>query len=281
MNMNSKLLAFTACLLIGCACAQDNQSLYTGLAEIGSSLNNTEFPPMPPYPAYLQQLIDGAQDCSFIRIPSNNHVLNEPLYVNKNITLFGSPFAVINAQRTSQILRIDNSKVRVTMEHFLVIHGKGDYGGAIASQAKSLTIRGCSFSGNLAEYGAAIYQKGGNLKIEDSTFDEDNATVWGAAVYDERGDMQVESSKFTQNPESYVIYVNGTHIRNVNASIIDCYVSDNPGPYNDRTSGSGGAIVCVNPSPNMIPITSFRPGKSRNLNSKMSSPRLFRTSRRG
>ena len=62
------------------------------------------------------------------------------------------------------------------------------------------------FLDNLANYGAAIYQKGGNLQIEDSTFEGNNATIWGAAIYDDGGDMQVESSKFTQNPGSHVVY---------------------------------------------------------------------------
>ena len=136
-------------------------------------------------------------------------------------------------QGTSQILKIDNPKVNVTMENFLLMHGKGDYGGAITSQAKSLTIKDCRFLDNLANYGAAIYQKGGNLRIMDSTFERNNATGWGAAIYDEGGDMQVESSKFTQNPGYHVICVNGTQPKKVKVSIIDCNVSNNPGPYND------------------------------------------------
>jgi hypothetical protein len=49
----------------------------------------------------------------------------------------------------------------------------------------------------LAEYGAAIYQKEGNLQVIGSTFELNNATGWGAAIYDSSGDMRVESSKVT------------------------------------------------------------------------------------
>ena len=77
----------------------------------------------------------------------------------------------------------------VTLKNFLVMHGKGDYGGAITSQAQSLTIKDCRFLDSLANYGAAIYQKGGELQIMDSTFEGNNATIWGTAIYDEGGDI--------------------------------------------------------------------------------------------
>jgi hypothetical protein len=132
------------------------------------------------------------------------------------------------------------------MENLLLMHGSGDYGGAISSQAKSLTIRDCMFLNSSANYGAAIYQKGGELQIEGSTFKNNNATEWGAAIYDNGGNMRVESSRFTQNPGSYVVCFNGTQPRQAQVSIRNCNISNNPGPYNDRTCGFGGAIVCVN-----------------------------------
>jgi hypothetical protein len=134
----------------------------------------------------------------------------------------------------------------LTAENFLFIHGRGDYGGAITSQAGSLTVRDCRFLDNLANYGAAIYQKGGNLNVEDSTFEGNNATIWGAAICEESGDMQVESSKFTQNPGSLVICANGTRPRQAMVLIRDCNISDNPGPYTTRSSGFGGAVACKN-----------------------------------
>ncbi len=125
------------------------------------------------------------------------------------------------------------------------MHGKGYYGGAIASQAKSLIIKDCRFSDNLANCGAAIYQKGGNLRIVDSSFENNNATDWGAAIYDEGGDMQVESSKFTQNPGIHVICINGTRPMQANVLIKDCNVSNNPGVYG-RTCDPSGAVSCTN-----------------------------------
>ncbi|MGE5373395.1 MAG: right-handed parallel beta-helix repeat-containing protein [Phycisphaerales bacterium] len=217
--MGLKLLTLTACLIIGSACAQD---------------------------VSLQKLIDDANDSSSIPIPSGGYVLSEPLHINKNITLVGSPFAYIDARGASQILQADNPKANVTIVNILFMNGSGDYGGAIASQAKSLTIKGCSFLDNLAYYGAAIYQMGGNLQVIESTFEGNNATIWGAAIQDEAGDVLVESSKFTQNTGSRVIYVNGTHPKQARVSVRDCDISENPGPYSDLSSGFSGAIVCEN-----------------------------------
>ncbi len=56
----------------------------------------------------------------------------------------------------------------------------------------------------------------------------------------------MESSTFTQNPGSYVLYINGAKPMQAQVSIRKCEVSNNPGPYNDLNSGFGGAIVCKN-----------------------------------
>jgi hypothetical protein len=70
-----------------------------------------------------------------------------------------------------------------------------------------------------------------DLRVADSSFKLNNATIWGAAIYDAGGDMKVESSTFTQNPECHVICFNGTQPKQAKVSIIDCNVSNNPGQY--------------------------------------------------
>jgi hypothetical protein len=253
----SKLFTLAVCLLISGACAQDNQDYDrlravlndSGIGcspNVGSNTGSTELGSRPKLDiSVLQKLIDDASDGSSIET-EDDYVSSQPLHINKNITLVGSPTSIIDAQGTSQILRIDNPKANVTLGNFAFVHASGDYGGAIASLAKSLTLKDCRFSDSLANYGAAIYQKGGNLRIMDSSFEANNATIWGAAIYDNSGDMQVESSEFTQNPGSYVICFNGTQPRQAQVSIRNCNVSNNPGPYNDMCVGFGGAIVSIN-----------------------------------
>ena len=112
--MDFKPFALIACLLIGNACAQGNQSLYTGLnnSDIGSSpnvgyiLNRTDPATLARLDVSLQKIIDDASDNSSTPIPSGNYILSESLHVNKSITLISSSFALIDAQKTSQMLQI-------------------------------------------------------------------------------------------------------------------------------------------------------------------------------
>jgi hypothetical protein len=238
------------CVLIGIACISLctalNDSAIGSSPDIGSNLNSTELGSRPMLDIYfLQKLVDDASDGSSVTI-KDDYVSSVPLHIDKNITLTGSPIAYIDGQGTSQILKIDNPKVSVTLENFLVMHGKGDYGGAISSQAKSLTINECRFLDSSANYGAAIYQKGGNLQVRDSTFEGNNATIWGSAIYGNSGDVQVESSQFAHNPGCHVICFNGSRPKKVNVLIKECSVSDNEGAYNEHGVGHGGAIACAN-----------------------------------
>jgi hypothetical protein len=130
--MGLKLFALTVYLLIGSACAQGHD-----LNDLGSNLNSTELLRLD---VPLQKLIDDASDGSSITIPLADYNLSEPLCINKNVTLTGSPFAFIDAQGTSQVLQIDNPRANVSLKNFLLSNGTGDYGGAINSNAKSLTI---------------------------------------------------------------------------------------------------------------------------------------------
>ena len=180
--MDLKLFVLSACLLVGGACAQDNQdykSHYAGLDDfgVGSSLNSTGSAYQPG--SDIQKLIDDAPEGSSIEMPADHYVLAEPLHINKNVTITASPFFVLYAQWASQLLEIDNPKVSVNIEKLVFFRGKGDFGGAITSQAKSLTIKNCWLVDCLAEYGAAIYQNGGNLEIVGSFFELNNASIGG------------------------------------------------------------------------------------------------------
>ena len=100
--MDLKLLVLAASLLIGGACAQDNQdynSPYTGLNDsgivcslnVGSDLSGTELGSRPKLDiSVLQKLIDDASDGSSIET-EDDYISSQPLHINKNVTLVGSP----------------------------------------------------------------------------------------------------------------------------------------------------------------------------------------------
>jgi hypothetical protein len=124
MYSHLKLLALATCLLISGAYAQDNQSLYTGLIGVGSNLNSTELGYLPRADVPLQTLIDKTSDGATVTVTLANYALSQPLRISKNITLVGAPFAYIEGQGASQILKIDNPKVSVIMEGFLFIYSE-------------------------------------------------------------------------------------------------------------------------------------------------------------
>ena len=132
-------------------------------------------------------------------MPPATYALSQSICIKKNITLVGSPFACIDGQEANQILNIDNPKANVSVENILFTHGNGYDGGAIASQARSLTIKNCSFYDNMANNGSGVYQKSGNLKVVNSTFKDNKAIYWGTAVYGKGGDVQLENSTFDHN----------------------------------------------------------------------------------
>jgi len=147
------------------------------------------------------------------------------------------------------------------------VNGKGDYGGAITSKAKSLTLYNCSFINNLANYGAGVYQNGDRLSIENSVFTHNyaaskggavyanytgknsplvvksckfyrnNVTNIGAAIYAECKKLDIESSELSRNGGTTALYAS-------NSSVLlrECNVSANLGPNNMRQNGHVGGI---------------------------------------
>jgi len=222
--MNLKLFVLAACLLAGSAYAQGNQD--SSLNDFGTS-SNMDDTELSRADTSLQSLIDLVSDGASVELLPDTYVLSQPISINKNITLVGSPFVHIDGSGTSQILNIDNPKANVTIENVLFTHGNGSDGGAIANQARSLTIKNCSFYDNMANNGSGVYQKSGNLKIVNSTFKDNKATHWGTAVYCKGGDVQLENSTFDHNFGLGVIIIRNEEPDQANVLIKGCSVSNN------------------------------------------------------
>ncbi len=62
------------------------------------------------------------------------------------------------------------------------------YGGAIFSESGSIEIDSCTFTGNKADFGGAIYTKM-SLKITDCSFEYNSSTEDGAAVHCQRAEL--------------------------------------------------------------------------------------------
>ena len=269
-----KMLVLVASLLMLCGAhaqldgfdktLQSDLELKENYGSFCTSLNGTEFSSLPRPEVFLQRRIDGANDRALIRIPPGLYVLSEPLHINKNVTIIGTLFTVINARRNCEILQIDNPNASVNIRHIAFVNGRGDYGGAISSKAKSLILERCVFSDNQANYGAGVYQKEGRLCIRNSLFNhnyaaskggavyvsasgpltvkncrfyKNNVTSIGAAIYAEHKDICIESSDMGRNGGTATLYASNSSVL-----LSGCNISGNLGPNNMRMYGDGGGI---------------------------------------
>jgi predicted outer membrane repeat protein len=110
-------------------------------------------------------------------------------------------------------------------------------GGGIFSRVSSPTVRGCTFSGNQADYGAGIYHYDGHspLTLEDSVFTDNTAAVGGGGVYNATDvSAAITGCTFSQNTgENY-----GGGIYNYQAGEIE--VTDTS--FDANTGGNGGGM---------------------------------------
>lgn len=77
----------------------------------------------------------------------------EPLDINKNITIVGDRFSVIDTSRSCKLSNIENPYAAVTIKNVILANGKGDDGGIIDSNAKNLTLVNCALSNSIANDG--------------------------------------------------------------------------------------------------------------------------------
>ena len=104
------------------------------------------------------------------------------------------------------------------------------YGGAIFNSNIPVTISKCTFEGNIADYGGAIYNQS-ELTITESDFTGNAADAGGAIYNDYSGDLTINKSEFTRNNGG-----TGGAIYNVSAlSVSSCSFRSNNATY-------GGAI---------------------------------------
>jgi predicted outer membrane repeat protein len=248
---------------------QSDIGLNESYASPCTSLNDTEFSSLPRPGLHLQKLVNEADDGLSVSIPSGYYPLSpgETIHIAKNLTLVGDGLVIIDARREGSILSLDNPRASVDIIQIAFVNGKGDYGGAITSNARSLILHNCSFIDNLANYGAGVYQDGGGLSVDNSVFAHNYAACKGGAIYSnasntgsplvvkgckfyrnnvvnigaaiciEHNKFNIESSEFSRNSGTAALYASNSSV-----SLSDCNIHDNLGPNNMRQNGCGGGV---------------------------------------
>uniref|UniRef100_UPI00388E38F2 DUF11 domain-containing protein n=1 Tax=Methanobrevibacter sp. TaxID=66852 RepID=UPI00388E38F2 len=127
-----------------------------------------------------------------------------------------------------------------------IANSANDYGGAITNvdriDSTNLKIIQCNFDSNTAPYGGAARLAGYSVTIEDSTFNNNYASIDGGAVYIKTKTLDIYDSNFTDNSAQHnggAVYVNGESTTVQGSRFISNVAIANPNVNDD---GLGGAI---------------------------------------
>lgn len=159
-----------------------------------------------------------------------------------------------NTARTNAAIYLDEFGIGEIVDS-VFRNNVATYSGGIISldTAKSAIVKNCTFEGNNAIKGGAIYINSydpayvSNAKILDSTFKENIASEYGGAIYSVYGITEITNCKFNENG----VGKNGgaVYARLGSIKITDCEFNKNQGEY-------GGALLLKADS-NVVKSSSF------------------------
>ena len=153
---------------------------------------------MPRLDISLQEHIDATEDGNVIPIPYGYARLAEPLDINKDITIVGDKFSVIDTGHSCELLNIENPSATVTIKNVVLVNGKGDNGGTINSNAENRTLVNCILSNSIANNGSSIYSHGGKLHLKDCQI-TNNFVTYNGPITSLSGDISLEGCTFKNN----------------------------------------------------------------------------------
>jgi hypothetical protein len=194
------------------------------------------------------------------------------LLIDKNLTINGLAANLLTVRRSTaagtpkfRIFEIAFGNINVTISGLTIINGNaagGSDGGAISDQSNdgTLTVTGCTLSGNTAEgggggirddfgtvvitdsnlsgnsanNGGGIYNSNGRVSITSSTLSANSAKVDGGGIFNNTGQMNMTSSTLSTNSATG----NGGGMRNHNSDfkITSSTLSGN-------SAANGGGII--------------------------------------
>lgn len=143
-------------------------------------------------------------NCSFLNLTSN---YAPAIFCDKQLNLKNSIFKDLHAYLTAGAIGIKISK-RVEIENCIFLNTSSvNNGGALYIDIDTsydmfnatVLIKNTTFTNSLANFGGALVQLGGNLKIIDSTFSNNLATNDGAAIYVSHTNSSLSNSTVTSN----------------------------------------------------------------------------------
>ena len=134
-----------------------------------------------------------------IYLADGTHVVDSRMTVDKTVTIMGNGSNTIIKQKNNKgVFSITANNVAIYNSTFTGIYES--YSGAIENSGVNLTVDGCTFADNFAEwYGGAIYNKGANLVVNDCIFTNNKVEEYGGAIFNSGANLTVSNSIFVDN----------------------------------------------------------------------------------
>ncbi len=200
----------------------------------------------------IQYYIDKAQSGDTITIAPGKYPEN--LKIPMSLTLkgagSGNDGTIVDGGDSDSVISIIGSpdlNINVLLSNMLIRNGLSTLGGGIYNVGSTLTVEGCSITGNDAtQSGGGIYNSG-TLTVKDSDISGNTAAYGGAGIYNEYGTFKMDSGKISDNTASY--YGGGIYNVEGSSTINGGTISKNnalegAGIYNDHNdfTMNGGTI---------------------------------------
>jgi len=183
-------------------------------------------------------------DKNYIYNHTKDSSLQNGVIINKNdFVLDGNGYTIDGSER-ARIFIITGTNV--TIKNLNIINGIRDEGAAIYNTGSILIIDNCNFTNNLAEIGV-IFNSADSFMVTGSTFTKN--LVDNGVIYNEGNDVGIFNCIFTENTANGVIYNAGDHFL-----VTDSMFTKNTGFFWGAifNSGNDGIIDACNFTENSV-----------------------------
>ena len=125
------------------------------------------------------------------------------LAIGKSVTIAGpgADVLAIDAGGSGRVFDITSASATVAISGLTLANGNvsgvgSGYGGGIYSQG-ALTVTACAFTGDGADFGGGLYNDGGTVSVAGCTFSGDTAGSYGGGLFNGGGTAVVTDSTFS------------------------------------------------------------------------------------
>jgi nitrous oxidase accessory protein NosD len=154
--------------------------------------------------ATIQDAVDAVDannlpSCTIINLAAGTYV--EHVTIARNLTLRGDgqDRTIVDGGGSGPVFMITNPGTTVTIKGVTIQGGVADVGGGIYNVQATLTLENCTLAGNEADVGGGIYNDIGTLTLTNSTLTENTASRFGGGILNDLGSVTLTRVTFQNN----------------------------------------------------------------------------------